>query len=107
MTLVFPTQHTKKKQTPQGIEPCPDKVRSATTGVFCFFVVAVIKKRAKAKPGGTKVCSSRKRKPLNTWLLYYPVTTWGFRLVTRLKLEERDNGFPIPQHFPTTLYWQM
>ena len=47
--------------TPQGIEPHPDNVRSATTGVFCFFVIAVI--WAKAKPEGTEFVPPGKENP--------------------------------------------
>lgn len=88
-----------KSKTPQGIEPCPNRVRSATTGVFCFLLLLL--KRAKAKPGGTKpeVCSSRKRKPLKH--LAAILSPHGdFLLVTRLKLEERDNWFPQSPAFP-------
>lgn len=36
--IKFALQQLKSK-TPQGIEPCPDYVRSATTGVFCFLLL--------------------------------------------------------------------
>lgn len=102
MTSVFPCSSLTKSKTPQGIEPRPNKVRSATTGVFCFFVVAV---RAKAKPGGTiQVCSSRKRKPLHTRLLHYPVTTRGF-LGHEAETRRWDIWFPHSPAFPTALNW--
>lgn len=49
--LSAPQSLFKKSKTPQGIEPRPDRVRSAITGVFCFLFLLV---RAKAKPGRTK-----------------------------------------------------
>lgn len=89
-------QHTRKSKTPQGIEPRPNKVGSATTGVFCFFVVAV---RAKAKPGGTsRLFPQEKKTPPH--LAATLSRRKGTFLDTRLKLEDRTTGFPEPRHCP-------
>lgn len=95
-------QHTKKSKTPQGIEPCPDKVRSATTGVFCFFVVAV---REKAKPGGTSKSLFLQEKktpphPVATLFCHCMEICLGHEAGTR----RQTTGFPISPAVPTTVF---
>lgn len=46
-----------------------------------------------------EVCSSRKRKPLHTWLLHYLVSERGF-LCHEAETRRQTTGFPNPQHSP-------
>lgn len=62
------------------------------------------KGKSKTWRNNTEVCSSRKRKPLHTWPLHYPVTTRGF-LGHEAETRRWDIRFPHSPAFPTALNW--
>lgn len=106
LNLSHPPSILKKSKTPQGIEPCPDSQECHHRSLL-LFCCCCIKGKKQNLEEQNKVCSSRKRKPLHTGLLYYchhKGISLGHEAETRRK---RQLVSPIPSipHNDTELAW--
>lgn len=102
MTLDF-LQLINKKQDTAGnwtLSQQSQECHHRSLLLFC----CCCKGKSKTWRNKTDVCSSRKRKPLHTRLLHYPVTTRGF-LGREAETRRWDILFPHSPAFPTALNW--
>lgn len=96
--LVFLCSILKKKQDTAGdwtLSWQSQECHHRSLLLFC----CCCKGKSKTWRNKPEVCSSRKRKPLRTWLLHYPVSARGSRC-HEAETRRQTTGFPHPQHYP-------